>query len=155
MAQINPYLSFDGNCREVMNFYSGCLEGELMVQTVGESPVCDQVPASMKDSVLHSSITKNGAVLVMGSDMHREKLTEGNTYTLSVNCDSEEQIRSFFDRLSAGGKIVEALNQSFWAPLSACSSINSGSNGYSTIRKTKVFDDGRGFQNKCKKANTG
>jgi PhnB protein len=113
MAQINAYLSFDGNCKEVMTYYSTCLDGELYIQTVGESPMADKMPA-IKDHVMHSSITKNGATLVMGSDMHREKLVDGNTTTLCVACDSADQINSFFEKLLAGGKVVDALQKAFW-----------------------------------------
>jgi PhnB protein len=114
MAQINAYLSFDGNCKEIMTFYSACLDGELYIQTVGESPMADKLPPAMKDNVMHSSITKNGATLVMGSDMHRDKLVDGNTTTLCVACDSAEQINSFFERLLTGGKVVDALQKAFW-----------------------------------------
>ena len=38
MAQLNPYLNFNNNCREAMSFYKDCLGGELVLQTVGEMP---------------------------------------------------------------------------------------------------------------------
>ena len=38
MARLNPYLNFDNNCREAMNFYKDCLGGELFLQTVSELP---------------------------------------------------------------------------------------------------------------------
>jgi len=38
VANLNPYLNFDNNCREAMNFYKDCLGGELFFQTVGEMP---------------------------------------------------------------------------------------------------------------------
>jgi len=50
----------------------------------------------------------------LASDMHRDKLVEGNNTTLCVNCDSDEQINSFFEKLSAGGKIVDPLQIAFW-----------------------------------------
>jgi PhnB protein len=114
MANINAYLSFDGNCKEVMTYYSTCLNSELYIQTVGESPMTDKLPPAMKDHVMHSSITKNGTTLVMGSDMHRDKLVNGNTTTLCVACDSAEEINSFFEKLLDGGKVVEALQKAFW-----------------------------------------
>jgi PhnB protein len=114
MAQINAYLSFDGNCKEVMTYYSACLGGELYIQTVGESPMADKLPPAMKDHVMHSSITKNGATLVMGSDMHRGKLVDGNTTTLCVGCESADEINSFFEKLVAGGKVVDPLQKAFW-----------------------------------------
>ena len=36
MTQINAYLTFNGNCREAMQFYTDCLGGELYLQTIGE-----------------------------------------------------------------------------------------------------------------------
>jgi PhnB protein len=114
MAQINPYLSFEGNCIEVMNFYKDCLGGELTIQLVKDSPVADKMPPPAQEQVMHSSISVNGAVLLMASDMHRDKLNNGNTISLCINCDSEEQIRDFFTKFSVGGKIVDPLQQSFW-----------------------------------------
>jgi PhnB protein len=64
MAQLNPYLNFDGNCREAMNFYKDCLGGELSIQKVSESPMmADQMPSQMRDSVLHSSLTSDNIIL--------------------------------------------------------------------------------------------
>jgi PhnB protein len=114
MAQLNPYLSFNGNCREAMSFYETCLDGELTVQSVSESPMADNLPQSLRDNVLHSSITKDGVLLIMASDMNREKLVEGNTVKICINCDSEEQINSFFRKFSEGAKIIEALQVMFW-----------------------------------------
>jgi PhnB protein len=51
MAQVNPYLIFQGNCREAMNFYKNCLGGKLDIKTIGEADFADQIPLS-KDAVL-------------------------------------------------------------------------------------------------------
>lgn len=47
MTQINSYLTFNGNCREAMNFYKDCLGGELILQTIGESPLAYKMPQLM------------------------------------------------------------------------------------------------------------
>lgn len=49
MTQINAYIGFNGVCREAMNFYKDCLGGDLMIQTIGESPMAAQFPPSMKE----------------------------------------------------------------------------------------------------------
>ena len=113
MTQINPYLSFNGNCREAMNFYKECLGGELYLQTVAESPIAGQMPPATLQQIMHSSLTKNGLV-IMASDMSREKLVEGNTVQLCINCSSMEEINSFFSKLSVGGKITDPLAEMFW-----------------------------------------
>jgi len=114
MAQINAYLNFDGNCREAMTFYKKCLGGELTVQTIEGSPIEFQCPVSMKQQVLHASLLKDNLVL-MASDMAEpEGFIKGNTIALSLNCNSEREIRTFFSRLSAGGRITHPLEKQFW-----------------------------------------
>lgn len=115
--QMSPYLNFDGNCREAMNFYKECLGGELMMQTVGESPLANQMPPHLKDLIMHSSLTTTDGLVFMGSDMHREKLVEGNTVHICINCGSEEEINSLFSNLSHGGKVTELLAVMFWGGL--------------------------------------
>jgi len=114
MTQINTYLSFNGNCREAMNFYKDCLGGELNLQTIGESPLADKMPAQMKECILHATLIKEKLVL-MGSDMLGEKgLLRGNNVSMAINCSSEEEIQNFYEKLSAGGNKDHALEQSFW-----------------------------------------
>jgi PhnB protein len=114
MAQLNPYLNFDNNCREAMNFYKDCLGGQLVLQTVGEMPaMAAQMPPYMKDHILHSTLT-SGEIIIMASDLSREKRIEGNTVHLCINCKTEDELNSFFSKLSAGGKVTEQLADMPW-----------------------------------------
>jgi len=95
MARLNPYLNFDNNCREAMNFYKECLGGELFLQTVSELPaMAAQMPPQMKDNILHSSLT-SGDIVIMASDLNPEKRIEGNTVHLCINCNNENELNSF------------------------------------------------------------
>lgn len=97
MADINTYLTFSGNCREAMNFYKQCLNGELTFQTIGESPMAKKMPPQMKDSILHATLT-NDRLTLMGSDMVSEKgLVRGNAVSLMLNCNSEEEIKTYYE----------------------------------------------------------
>ncbi len=117
MIQINSYLTFSGNCREAMTFYKECLGGELNFQTIGESPLADKMPSQMKDSILHSTL-KTESFVFMGSDMTPENgLIKGNAVSLMLDCNSEADIRMFFDKLSDGGTIRHALEKTFWGAL--------------------------------------
>lgn len=117
MTQINTYLTFSGNCLDAMIFYKECLGGELNFQTVGESPLSEKMPTQMKDSVVHSTLTK-GTLVLMGSDMVSEKgLVKGNSVSLSLNCSSEEEIKTFYAKLSEGGSADHPLENSFWGAL--------------------------------------
>lgn len=117
MAHINPYLSFNGNCRDAMHFYQACLGGELFLQTIGESPLSEQLPEHMKICILHATVT-NGALVLMGSDMVGEKgLHQGNAVSLCLQCSSEEEIRTVYARLAEGGEATHPLETTFWGAL--------------------------------------
>ena len=113
MTQINPYLNFNGQCREAMTFYKQCLGGELTLQTVGESPMAGQLPPEAKETIMHSTLIKEG-LIIMASDMNRGNLVNGNTVSLCVNCSSADEIKMFFSNLSSGGKISDPLAEQFW-----------------------------------------
>ncbi|HEX6848693.1 MAG TPA: VOC family protein [Chitinophagaceae bacterium] len=113
MTNINAYLNFNGQTREAMTFYQECLGGELVMQKIAESPMAARMPSEMGAKILHSSLTKND-LLIMASDMMGNNIVKGNSISLCVNCSSDEEINSFFNNLSNGGKIVEPLHQSFW-----------------------------------------
>jgi len=120
MTQINAYVGFNGDCRKAMEFYRDCIGGELTFQTIAESPIANQCAPAMKDSILHSSLTK-GPLLLMATDMvGPDGFIKGNNVSLSLNCSSEEEINHFYTKLSAGGKMLESLKESFWGSLFAC-----------------------------------
>jgi PhnB protein len=117
MTQINSYLTFSGNCRQAMTFYKDALGGELYFQTVGESPLADQMAQEMKNCILHSTLTTKDFV-IMGSDMTPETgLVKGNAVSLMLNCSSEADIRFFFEKLSTGGTVKHTLEDTFWGAL--------------------------------------
>jgi PhnB protein len=97
MTQIHVYLTFNGNCREAMTFYQECLGGEFMLQTIGGSPLAEQMPPKMKDCILHATLT-NGNLILLGSDMvSNAGLIKGNAVSLSLMCSSEKEIRDCYE----------------------------------------------------------
>jgi PhnB protein len=114
MTQINAYLKFNGNCREAMTFYKECLGGELTVLMVGDSPLANQMPPEAKENVLHSTLTKGNLVLLGSDTMGFGMLIKGSTISLSLDCSSEEEINTYFSKLSSGGEIIYPLHMEVW-----------------------------------------
>lgn len=114
MTQINAYVGFNGRCREAMNFYKDCLGGDLTIQTVAETPAAHQCPASMQDNVMHSALAKDGLLLMATDMVDRDGFTVGNNIALALNCSSEEEINTFFEKLAEGGRVNEPLKTQFW-----------------------------------------
>jgi PhnB protein len=113
MSTVIPYLNFEGNCNEAMNFYNECLGGELTIQTVEHSPMASQMPPEMKDFVLHARLEK-GNIIIMASDAKDKNMTRGDMLSLMVQCETEEEINSYFSRLSVGGVVNMPLGRQFW-----------------------------------------
>jgi len=114
MTQISAYLHFNGNCREAMTFYQGCLGGKLALQTVGESPMAARMPAEAQKQILHAALTSGGITLMASDMIGQEGVTKGNNISLSLVCSSREEIESLFSKLSAGGKVSHPLKEEFF-----------------------------------------
>ena len=113
---ISTYLTFGGNCREAFEFYRSVFGGEFqMLSTFAEAPPDMPVPEEEKDRVMHVSLPVGPSVL-MGSDTSSfaPPLVTGNNFSLSINVDSREQCDELFDKLSAGGTVTMALQETFW-----------------------------------------
>lgn len=110
---LNPYLTFNGTCRDAMQFYHECLGGELMIQPFAGSPAAEHVPAEAHDHVLHAMLTADGFIL-MASDAGMEPVVQGNSVSLSLNCFNPEEIATKFLKLSAGGTVTMPLQDTFW-----------------------------------------
>ncbi len=71
----------------------------------------------MKNQILHASLIKDGLIL-LGSDMTGpDGFAKGNNIALSVNCSTEDEINTFFRKLSEGGKIIDPLKLQFWGAM--------------------------------------
>jgi len=100
-----------------MTFYQDCLGGELTFETIGESVIVDKMPNIMERSIMHAVLAKDDLV-IMATDMVEERgLIKGNSISMMLNCNSEEEAQSFYRKLSAGGKASHPLQETFWGAL--------------------------------------
>jgi PhnB protein len=115
MTTINPYIGFNGQCRQAMTFYQECLGGgELNFLPVEGSPIESQCPPAMKTHIMHSTLTK-GEIVIMATDMVAPGgYVKGSTISISVNCSSEEQINDLYNKFGEGGTVIDPLGVKFW-----------------------------------------
>ena len=113
MFHLVPYLHFNGEAEDVLNFYKDVFGGEIiMISRYADSPM--QVPEDWKNKIIHSRL-KFGDNLVMISDSHNGQLTskEGNIQ-LSLEVDDENKIKEVFDKIAEGGRVTMPLAKQFW-----------------------------------------
>lgn len=114
MTRLISYLTFDGNCREAMLFYQHCLGGDLQLQTVGESPLAEQLPESMKRCILHATLER-GPLQLMATDLVGDQgVRRGNTVSLLLQCTDESELNELYDRLAEGGERTHPIAYTFW-----------------------------------------
>lgn len=117
-SKLQPYLCFDGNCQEAMNFYHSVLGGELILNTFGlfDSPEMP-VPADQKDKIMHAMLD-NGSLTVMASDnMPGQKINFGDSVSLSISGDNQTQLTALFEALSEGGTVSMPLAKQVWGDI--------------------------------------
>jgi PhnB protein len=108
---LNPYLFFDGQCKEAMDFYKSVFGGELTMQTYGEVPGMD-VKEEDKNRVMHARL-ESGKVIIMASDTPQAS-PESKKIELSIGGENEELLKAAFENLSQGGKVKTPLRKEFW-----------------------------------------
>lgn len=116
---IQPYVHFNENCREAMQFYQSVFGGKLEIMIIDESPARDQFPKKVHQQVMHATLIHDD-FRIMASDMCGQgELIQGNSVQLSLDCNSEEEIHLLYKQLTENGTIVSPLKEEFWGSLFA------------------------------------
>jgi PhnB protein len=113
--QLNPHLSFNGQCEEAFKFYQQCLGGNIQIMmSHGDSPMADQVPSEWRDKILHATLIV-GETTLTGADVPPDhyKKPEGFSVTIQINDPAEAE--RIFRALSESGTVTMPLQQTFWA----------------------------------------
>lgn len=111
--QINPYLSFNGNCEEVLAFYQNVFNGEVTALNRYEGAPMP-VPDHYKNKVLHASLEFEGNTLMMCDAMPGSETRAGNNFSISLSMNEVMTMNKIFDHLSTEGTITMPLQDTFW-----------------------------------------
>jgi PhnB protein len=103
MANVIPYINFVDRSAEAVEFYEGVFGGDAEVQ-------------SDEGHVVHLDF-QSGDIHFMGSDLGSDQPGQQNSMVL--NCDTEEQLRSFYADLMDNGTEVFAPTDSGWGAIVA------------------------------------
>ncbi len=107
---LDPYLFFQGNCREAMEFYKSIFGGELTIQTYGDVNAASG--EKDKDNIMHARL-EGGDVKLMGSDTTQasDKMAK---VSLSLGGSDEPKLRQIFEDLSVSADVRSPLKKEFW-----------------------------------------
>jgi PhnB protein len=113
--ELNPYLNFNGQCAAAFKFYEQCLGGKiLMMQTHGESPMKDQVPADWRDRIIHARLAVGDKVL-MGSDTPPQHYAAPQGMSVLISVATPADAERTFKALAENGKVTMPYQKTFWS----------------------------------------
>ena len=108
---ITPYIMFNGNCEEALNFYAKALGGEIKDLQRFEGSPAEGMSAD-KNKVMHAHFEAKG-IFFMASDGNKSGV-EGGMVHLSVNFDQDGEIDTVFNALIEGATVTMPLQDTFW-----------------------------------------
>jgi PhnB protein len=113
--QVNPYLTFNGNCEEAFNYYQTVFGGtiEAMLPHAG-TPAEEHVPAEWRKKIMHARI-RFGDNVLMASDSPPQFQRPMEGFSVSINVDSTAEAERVFQALADGGVVKMPIQPTFWA----------------------------------------
>lgn len=111
--KLNPYINFDGNTREAMQFYHSVLGGQLQLSTFKDFNAASD--PRQNDRIMHAQLeTPNGMTLMAADTMVDAPAQPGTNFNISLSGEDEASLRSYYEKLSAGGRVVYPLEKAPW-----------------------------------------
>jgi len=111
-SRLNPYISFNGNAREAMEFYRRVFGGTLTLNTFGEYGSPDSPEA---EKIMHSMLeTDSGFTLMCADTPPGMEYLPGNNMAVSLSGDDAEELRGYWAKLSDGGSVSVPLEKQMW-----------------------------------------
>ena len=111
-TRLNPYISFTDNARQALEFYRGVFGGELTMNTFGEFGQADSPDA---DKIMHGLLVTSGGLTLMAADTPSSmNHNPGDNISVSLSGDDADELRGYWDKLSANGTVAVALEKQMW-----------------------------------------
>ena len=110
-----PYLFFDGNCADALDFYADVFGAEIdMKLPATEMPPEYPLPDDRKDWIMHASMKVGDGELMLSDTLFGESGTMSGCAVM-VSFPTTPEAANIFQRLSDGGMVEMAFEPTFWS----------------------------------------
>lgn len=114
-VRLNPYLHFDTESREAMEFYRSVLGGDLEISTFGDMGAEGPVPPP--EGVMHAQLTTPDGFVLMASDGDPERAAGRTAVSVSLSGDDQAKLEGWFTGLAEGGVVEVPFEKQMWGDL--------------------------------------
>ncbi|MDR1107244.1 MAG: VOC family protein [Treponema sp.] len=116
--KITPYLNFNGNCTEAIEFYEKAFGVKAKIMRYSDAPPAEgyTLPPGTENFVMHACLTNRNDYTVFLADVTPNMPTTfGNGMSISIELDNADIVKSTFDKLKEGGTVTMELQKTFWS----------------------------------------
>jgi PhnB protein len=111
-SQLNPYLNFNGNARQALEFYRSVFGGNLTLSTFADFGAAGTPDA---DRIMHGQLQTEAGYTIMGadatSDMEYHPMAG---FSVSLSGDDGDILRAYWERLSVSGTTTMPMAKQAW-----------------------------------------
>ncbi len=108
-----PYLHFEGEAEEALNFYKKIFDGEItMTSRYGEAPM--PVDEDWKNKLMHARLKFGNNMIYLSDGPKGYKSSKDGNIQLSVDVPDENKIEEIFSKMAEGGQVTMPLANQFW-----------------------------------------
>lgn len=112
VSRLNPYLGFQDSARAALEFYRDVFGGNLTISTFGDMGDKEAPGAEL---VMHGLLeTAKGFTLMAADTPPGMEYHPGSSISVSLSGDDAEELRGYWDGLSAGGRVTVPLEKQMW-----------------------------------------
>ncbi|GAA1857934.1 VOC family protein [Microbacterium koreense] len=113
MTTLNPYLSFQGQAREALEFYQSVLGGTLAIDTFEAFP--DHASPEELHLVMHGQLTTDDGMTLMVSDTPSTMTYVAMAgVSISISGEDEARLEHIWNGLSVGGSVTMPFDTPPW-----------------------------------------
>ena len=112
-SRLNPYLNFNGNARQALEFYTGVFGGNLTLSTFADFGRTD----SDADKIMHGQLDTEAGYTIMAADIPSEMEVEDYRmagFSVSLSGDDGDALHGYWEKLSASGTTTMPLQKQVW-----------------------------------------
>lgn len=115
-TKLNPYLGFNGNAKEAMEFYQTVFGGNLTMSTFKEGGM--PVEPADENKIMHAMLISEGGLTLMASDTPPGMpYNPGNNMSISLSGYNEQELRGYWEKLSAGANVMMPFEKAPWGDI--------------------------------------
>jgi PhnB protein len=112
---LNPYINFNGDARQAMEYYESIFGGTLALNTYGEFSPPDSPVTEDSDRIMHGMLTADEGFALMGADVPPgSEYSPDARISVSLSGEDGERLRGYWEKLSAGGSVSVPMEKQMW-----------------------------------------